>query len=39
MRAQLEADNGPVYAAFQTWWQERQSEPQLDAQLQGIQGS
>ncbi|HKO93154.1 MAG TPA: hypothetical protein VJU61_18490 [Polyangiaceae bacterium] len=39
VRARLEADNGPVYAAFQAWWQGQQSEPQLDAQLQGIQGS
>jgi len=39
VRAQLEADNGPVYDAFQVWWQGQQNEPQLDAQLQGIQGS
>lgn len=38
-RAQLEADNRPVYDGFQAWWQERQTDPQLDTQLQSIQGS
>jgi hypothetical protein len=39
VRTQLEADNHAVYDAFQRWWHAHESDPQLDAQLQSMQGS
>jgi hypothetical protein len=39
VRAQLEAKNRPVYEAFSAWWHAHESDPQLDAQFQSVQGS